>query len=177
VLLHDPHSLFKFKEHDVFIPFVTVEELDGKKAGSGDVNRNARQATRLIEEVLTAGACEGLRPEGYPLAGFNGGACSGSLLVQQELLGFLPNEFVHKNDNLYLAVLRHLVERKTHEQVIMVTKDLNLRIKARALGFVSEDYLHDHSIDDADLIYKGLRHVDEETLNRWGAGLKATKEG
>lgn len=160
VLLHDPYSIFRFAEHDVFIPFVTLEELDNKKAGSADVNRNARQATRLIEEVVSQ---EGDMSAGYPLKTVSGSSL-GRLFVQQHALPFLKNEHLRKNDNLYLSVLHHLSKDSRWEEVRMVSKDINLRIKARAMGFVAEDYRHDHAIEDADLIYKGLREMPEEAF-------------
>lgn len=162
VLLHDPNSLFKFAEHDLFIPFVTLEELDGKKAGPHDVNRNARQATRLLDEVVSQKS--GSMAEGYALSGFNGGQATGRLYVQREPLPFLSNEHIRKNDNLYLSVLAYLTDTRKSQQVVMVTKDLNLRIKAKAMGFAADDYLHDHAIEDADLMYAGLRHEDSETF-------------
>lgn len=160
VLLHDPYCLFRFAEHDIFVPFVTLEELDNKKAGSADVNRNARQATRLIEEVVSQ---EGDMSSGYALKTVSGTA-RGRLFVQQHGLPFLENEHLRKNDNLYLSVLHHLSKDARWDEVRMVSKDINLRIKARAMGFIAEDYRHDHAIEDADLIYKGLREVAEETF-------------
>ena len=171
VLLHDPYSILKFKEHDVYIPWVTIEELDGKKSGNLDLNRNARQATRLMEEVVSQAGFT--MESGFPLQPFNGGAATGRLCVQREALGFLPNEHVHKNDNLYLAVLDSLTKAQPGRPIVMVTKDLNLRIKARAMGFVCEDYRHDHALEDADLIYRGWRTVTEEALAQWGGVLES----
>lgn len=174
VLLHDPFSLCKFAEHDVFIPFVTLEELDSKKAGNLDLNRNARQATRLMDEVVSQP--DFTMDSGYPLAGFNGGHASGRLFVQRVALPFLAEEHVRKNDNLYLSVLRHLEETEAGKTVIMVTKDLNLRIKARAMGFTAEDYRHDHTVDDADLLYRGIQQVDANWFEQFGDALTSWKE-
>lgn len=174
VLLHDPFSLFKFAEHDLFIPFVTIEELDGKKAGNLDVNRNARQATRLLDDVVSQ---EGSSMDsGYPLEGYNGGHARGKLFVQRKSLPFLEEEHIRKNDNLYLSVLNHLTETQPNRVVVMVTKDLNLRIKARALGFSAEDYLHDHAVDDADHIYRGIRYVEDNWFEQFGDSLESWKE-
>lgn len=174
ILLHDPFSLFRFAEHDVYIPFVTIEELDGKKAGTLDVNRNARQATRLLDEVVSQAGH--IMSEGYPLSAFNGGQATGRLFVQSESLPFLAHEHVRKNDNLYLSVMRYLTDLKPGRDVVMVTKDLNLRIKARAMDFKSEDYLNDHAIEDADLIYRGIRHVEDDWLTVWGESIRCWKE-
>lgn len=175
VLLHDPYSVLKFKEHDVFVPFVTLEELDGKKSGNQDVNRNARQATRLLDEIVSQ---EGYTMEtGFPLDSFNGGHAKGRLYVQREALPFLSNEHIRKNDNLYLSVLDHLKRQHVGREVFMVTKDLNLRIKARAMGFTAQDYLHDHALEDADLIYRGWRQITDEQLTAWGDDLQSWKTG
>lgn len=174
VLLHDPYSVLKFAEHDVFIPFVTLEELDNKKAGAQDVNRNARQATRLIEDIVSQKGHDMVT--GYPLKTFNGGHATGRLFVQREALPFLANEHLRKNDNLYLSVLDHLQKQQPGREVRMVTKDLNLRIKARAMGFVAEDYRHDHAIEDADLIYRGWRAITEAEFAKWSDRLESWKQ-
>lgn len=157
VLLHDPYSILKFQEHNVYIPFVTIEELDNKKVGTQDINRNARATTRLMSEI--AESTYGDIETGFELLHHNGGHAKGRLFFQNKMLDFLPNEYIHKNDNLYLSVLHDLkTESSTAgskffgHQVIMVTKDLNLRIKATAMGFTAQDYMHDHAVEDADLL-------------------------
>lgn len=173
VLLHDPYSPIKFKEHDVYIPLVTIEELDNKKAGTSDVNRNAREATRLIEDITTQ--AEGSFAVGYPLEAFSGHK-DGRLLLQQEYIGYLQNDTVKKNDNLYLGVMEHLIARYPERKVVMVTKDLNLRVKARALGFNVEDYRHDHSVDDAKLFFRGIHEMNSEWLSSHGGDMKVSTE-
>lgn len=163
VLLHDPFSLFKFKDNDIYIPFVTIEELDNKKSGTSDVNRNARQATRLLDAIVTSGSKEELH-EGYSLKN-HAKEATGRLYVQTSLLDFLSNEHVKKNDNMYLSVLDFL--KKQGKKPVMVTKDLNLRIKAKALEYEAEDYKHDHAVEDSDFIYKGWRFVPEQELTSW----------
>lgn len=161
VLLHDPASALKFKEHDVYIPFVTIEELDNKKVGTQDINRNARAAIRLLDEISSSE--HGTTSTGFPLIHHNGGHATGRLHFQDISLPFLPNEHIHKNDNLYLSVLKFLQDKYPDTyQVVMVTKDLNLRIKAKAMGFFAEDYKHDHAIDDADLLTGSIIELDEE---------------
>lgn len=174
VLLHDPYSLLKFKEHDVYIPFVTLEELDNKKSGTLDINRHARQATQLMERIVSQ---QGYTMEsGYPLDDFNGGGATGKLFVQSKSLPYLADEHHHKNDNLYLSVLDHLTKATPGREVVMVTKDLNLRIKARALGFLAQDYLHDHAVEDADLIYRGWRELSTDEFNAWMKDVESWKE-
>lgn len=175
VLLHDPNCIFKFAEHDVYVPFVTLEELDGKKAGNQDVNRNARQATRLLEDVVSQPGYN--MTEGFPLADFNGRSASGKLFVQGIALPFLPNEHLHKNDNLYLSVLSHLTKQNPGREVRLVTKDLNLRIKARAMDFLAEDYRHDHAVEDSDLLYRGWRILSTEQWEVWSQDMDSWQDG
>lgn len=172
VLLHDPYSLFKFEEHDVYVPFVTIEELDGKKSGTQDLNRHARQATRNIEEAMQS-PCT---PDGgYPLAREGAAQPSGRLFVQDALLPFLAHEFDRKNDNLYLSVLSHL--QSSGWAPVMVTKDLNLRIKARAMGFCAQDYMHDHSVQDQDVVSSVIKTLPDDYLSVAGDQLTARSRG
>lgn len=172
VLLHDPLSVLKFMEHIVYIPMVTLEELDNKKQGTTDVNRNARESTRRIEEITTS--TEGSLEHGYDLSTFNGNVPGGLLMIQAAHLGFLEGETTHKNDNLYLAVLKHLEATYPHKVVVMVTKDLNLRVKARAMGHRAEDYRHDHAVEDAKIFFSGIhtRTNDWLQLEETGAEVK-----
>jgi PhoH-like ATPase len=159
ILLHDPYSLFKFDEHDVFIPWVTLEELDKHKVGTNDINRNARQATRLLEEITTQ---QGGFDTGFPLSEFNGRKATGKLWLQSVNIDPLEEAGVaKKNDNIFLAVVSHLKELSRTKTIVLVTKDLNLRVKARAMGFDSDDYLNDHAVEDSDLLYKGSRRLDD----------------
>lgn len=161
ILLHDPYSLFKFEEHDIYIPIVTVEELDNKKSGNTDVNRNARQATRAIAALMEAHG--GPLSEGVPLNA-TGNLCTGEMYIQHIDYGFNEGEHFRKNDNLYLKVLEELNSKNATEgrwsKIVMVSKDLNLRIKAQAQGFLAEDYLHDHAVEDADMLYSGIRKMN-----------------
>ena len=174
VLLHDPNSLFRFQEHDIFVPFVTLEELDKHKVGTNDINRNARQATRLLEEIT---AQKGTFITGFPLKEFNGRKATGKLFFQSENIA--PNEELgdsKKNDNMFLAVMTYLQEGASPRHAVLVTKDLNLRVKARALGFESEDYLNDHAIEDSDVLYSGYRTLDEAAFASISEDLDSWKE-
>lgn len=161
ILLHDPFALFKFEEHDVFIPMVTVEEMDNKKSGTADINRNARQATRSISVLMDEG--EGSIEEGFALNSL-GNLCSGRMYIETQQTKFDSDEHFQKNDNLYLVTLRELLKLNKQDgkwsKIVMVSKDLNLRIKAIAHGFLAEDYRHDHAVSDADLLYTGMKHLD-----------------
>lgn len=171
VLLHDPMSLFRFQEHDLYIPFVTLEELDNHKVGTQDLNRNARQATRSLEQITTQ---EGSFAKGFAIQDLSGRKAEGKLYMQSTVLNSTKSVFgPEKNDNKFLEVLEHLqITMKSHE-VTLVTKDLNLRVKARALGFASDDYLNDHAIEDSDLLYSGYRHLEENPFDIEGNVLQS----
>lgn len=175
VLLHDPYCVYKFEEQDIYVPFVTLEELDNKKSGRDDLNRNARQATRLLDEVVSQPT--GDMKKGYFLEGPSAGQAKGKLFVQCQSLEFLPQEHHRKNDNLFLAVLDHLAKSTSYKNVILVTKDLNLRIKARAMGFEAEDYKHDHAVEDADLIYRGWRDISQAEYDSWAEFMAFERDG
>jgi len=174
VLMHDPTSLFRFEEHDVFIPMTTLEELDNNKKGMSEVARNARQASRFMEELVAA-APDNIG-EGIPLSKRNG--ASGKLFLQTEAIpgdlppGLLPG----RNDNQILAVVMHLAERQPGRQVILVSKDINMRIKARALRLAAEDYFNDKVLEDSDLLYTGIRELPEDFWDRHGKGMESWQE-
>jgi len=174
VLMHDPTSLFRFEEHDVFIPMTTLEELDNNKKGMSEVARNARQASRFMEELVAA-APDSIG-EGIPLSKRNG--ASGRLFLQTEAIpgdlppGLLPG----RNDNQILAVVMHLAERQSGRQVILVSKDINMRIKARALRLAAEDYFNDKVLEDSDLLYTGIRELPEDFWDRHGKGMESWQE-
>src|SRR5499427_9244585 len=80
VLMHDPTSLFRFQEHDVYLPMVTLEELDDNKKGMSEVARNTRQASRFLDEIVSQG--EGDIESGYSLKGKSAGEALGRLFLQ-----------------------------------------------------------------------------------------------
>ena len=178
VLMHDPMSLFSFKEHDVFLPIMTLEELDDHKKGNTEVARNVRQVTRLIDQMLEESETE--IKKGVSLNKPSGGSASGNLLLQvEEMQGKLPDSFPKgKGDHQILSVVTHLVNAPGYEdrEVILVTKDLNMRIKARALGATVQDYLSDKVIEDADLLYTGMHNLPPDFWETHGEGVQADRD-
>jgi len=156
VLMHDPTSLFRFEEHDLYIPMATLEELDGNKKGMSEVSRNARQASRYLDELV--GGQQGDITDGIPLSDHGDKAASGRLFLQTEAInGDLPARLPSgKADNQIIGVVKHLQETHAKRQVILVSKDINMRIKARALGLAAEDYFNDKVLEDSDLLYTGI---------------------
>ncbi len=176
VLMHDPTSLFRFEEHDIFVPIMTLEELDANKRGMSEVARNARQASRTMDEIVTASQ-DGIR-EGIPLLEPSHGLASGKLFLQAEAINFeLPEVLpTAKGDNQILAVVMHLAERHPGRPVILVSKDINMRIKARALGVDAQDYFNDKVLEDTDLLYSGSRELAPDFWETHGKGIESWKE-
>lgn len=178
VLMHDPMSIFSFEEHDVFLPIMTLEELDNHKKGNTEVARNVRQVTRLIDQILEESETE--IKQGVSLRSASAGSAAGRLFLQvEEMNGKIPDSFPRgKGDHQILSVMTHLVEAEQYKdcQVILVTKDLNMRIKARALGVKVQDYLSDKVIEDADLLYTGMHDLPADFWETHGDGVLAKKE-
>lgn len=154
VLLHDPSSIFRFQEHDIFLPMVALEELDHHKKGMTEVARNARQVSRTLDDLCSE-AHDLLA--GIPLDRLGNKDATGQLWFQTSKLDdplniTLPDG---KADNMILSVVQSLHNQFPARAVILVSKDINMRLKARALGLKAEDYLNDHSVEDSDLIYEG----------------------
>ena len=179
VLMHDPTSVFHFEEHDVYLPMLTLEELDANKKGMTEVARNARQTSRFLDELVTAQALRGTIAEGIPLAEKSGGAATGRLFLQTEAITMpLPTSLASgKTDNHIIAVVMQLSRAHPRRSVILVSKDINMRIKAHALGLAAEDYFNDKVLEDTDLLYSGLRDLPADFWDRHGKGIESWQQG
>lgn len=156
VLLHDPTALLRFEEHDIYLPLVVLEELDRHKKGVADLARNARQVTRMLDEVLKHGSMR----TGFPLEQVSGGQATGTLyFAAAEQDSDMPGLSTEKADNQILACARNLLRRQTG--VVLVTKDINLRVKAMACDVPAQDYRSDRVITDEDLLPTGFMEIDE----------------
>ena len=177
VLMHDPTSLFRFEEHDIYLPILTLEELDNNKKGVTEVARNARQVSRFLDELVTA-TPDGI-VEGIPLSEKSGGAATGRLYLQTEVITtVLPASLANgKADNQILAVVMHLQHLHTKRNVILVSKDINMRIKARALGIAAEDYFNDKVLEDTELLYSGMRELPADFWDKHGKGMESWQQG
>ncbi|MBI2509833.1 MAG: PhoH family protein [Betaproteobacteria bacterium] len=177
VLMHDPTSLFRFEEHDLYIPMATLEELDNNKKGMSEVSRNARQASRYLDEMITHGA--GGIAGGIELAAHGDKSATGRLYLQTEAInGELPARLASgKSDNQILAVVMHLQELHPQRPVILVSKDINMRIKAHALGLAAEDYFNDKALEDTDLLYTGARALPADFWDRHGKDMESWQQG
>ncbi len=176
VLMHDPTSLFRFEEHDIFVPMMTLEELDNNKKGMSEVARNARQASRLLDDIVSADEHDIKR--GIALTRPSRELASGRLFLQTEAINdavpaSLPTA---KADNQIIAVALHLSEKFPKRPVILVTKDINMRIKARALGLDAQDYFNDKVLEDSDLLYTGARELPADFWDSHGKDMQSWKQ-
>ncbi|MCK9987369.1 MAG: PhoH-like ATPase [Azoarcus sp.] len=176
VLMHDPTSLFRFEEHDVFVPIMTLEELDNNKKGMSEVARNARQASRMMDDIVSS--CPADIADGIELKAPSRDLATGKLFLQTEAINMaLPAALpTAKGDNQILAVVMHLAERFPKRPVILVSKDINMRIKARALGLDAQDYFNDKVLEDTDLLYTGWRELPPDFWDTHGKGMESWKE-
>jgi len=163
VFLHDPHSFLRFADNDVAVPFVTLEELDKHKLGTDDINRNARAAIRLLEQATQQ---SGSFAEGFSLKALNGGGATGRLYLLQDPAD-VKIIIDGKADNRILSQMMSLLESRSPDTVVLVSKDINLRVKARAMNFKAEDYLHDQAVEDTDLLPAGFRYFSHDELERY----------
>ncbi|WP_256646841.1 PhoH family protein [Thermomonas paludicola] len=177
VLMHDPTALFKFEEHDVYLPMQVMEELDNGKKGTSEASRNARQVSRFLNELIEAhgstditGGISLQRPKGLKLRGadsigklrfqvgdFDAGRRFGTVIPDNQILG---------------AILA-LKESEPGAPVVFVSKDINLRIKASIAGIPNEDYENDRALDDFNLLYTGATALPEDFWQRHGKDLRS----
>jgi PhoH-like ATPase len=175
VLMHDPSSLFRFEEHDVYLPMVTLEELDNNKKGMTEVARNARQASRNLEEIVGTSLVD--LEKGCPLAINGNKHISGRLFLQTDAVHIeLPGLAGSKADNQILAVVADLQKKHPKRQVILVSKDINIRIKARAIGVSAEDYFNDKVLEDTDLLYTGMKELPADFWEKHSKAMESWQD-
>jgi PhoH-like ATPase len=166
ILMHDPTAIYRFEEHDIYLPMVVLEELDMHKTGLSEVARNVRQTNRILVDLM-ANVTHKEIAAGLPIPGHLSGQeakPNGRLFFQtgdfeQLVPASLPG---HKADNSILATALGLQKTRTDRLVVIVSKDINLRIKAGILGIPAEDYYNDQVLDDVNLLHSGLHLVDND---------------
>ena len=177
VLMHDPTALFKFEEHDVYLPMQVMEELDNGKKGTSESSRNARQVSRFLNELIEAHGSTDVtrgialqRPGGLQLRGAASTGClrfqTGNFDAGKRFGAVVP-------DNAILGAILALKDEQPDADVVFVSKDINLRIKASIAGIASEDYENDRALDDFSLLYTGATPLPEDFWQRHGKDLKS----
>jgi PhoH-like ATPase len=180
ILMHDPTAIYRFEEHDIYLPMVVLEELDNHKMGISEVARNVRQTNRMLVELM-ANATHQQIVEGLPIPKFSGAQQtkgSGKLFFQtDDFEQIRPTSLPgHKVDNSILATAMGLQQRHKTQQVILISKDINLRIKAGIVGIVAQDYFNDQVLDDVDLLHSGLHILENDFWDTHGKDVEAWQE-
>lgn len=184
VLMHDPTSIFRFEEHDVYLPMTVLEELDAHKKGLSEASRNVRQVSRFLDDMMRDATKEQI-DKGLPLPNeFSGNhgqkPSTGRLFFQtRQLANVLPDTLPGSgggNDNAILAQTLALQNEQRDVRVILVSKDINLRIKAAVLGVHAEDYYSDKTLEDTDVLYSGMTALPADFWERHGKDMRSWKE-
>ena len=186
VLMHDPSSLFRFQEHDLFIPMVVLEELDAAKKGTSEVSRNARQVSRFIDDLIR-GVDHAQIEQGLELPSFPGAANarnaaelspSGRLFFQTKIPdGSLPDMLPgNKPDNSILLTALSIHSQHPDRRITLVSKDINLRIKAAVAGVHTEDYRNDKVLDDVDLLRTGYSELPHDFWQTHGEQMESWQD-
>jgi len=182
ILMHDPTAMFRFKEHDIFLPMIVLEELDNHKKGNSEVARNARQTSRFLDELMHDATPDdieaglSLNPANLTLT--NGYSGTGRLFFQTtHMLHKLPDTLPgNKADNDILGTTLALQNSFEDTNVTLVSKDINLRIKASILGINAEDYHNDQVLEDVELLYNGTDGLDESFWESHGKEMDSWQE-
>jgi PhoH-like ATPase len=180
ILMHDPSALFHFHDNDIYLPMVVLEELDDHKTGLSEVARNVRQVNRIMMELMTNIPHEEI-VQGIPLSHHalqKPGRKVGRLFFQtEEFEGLvslpLPG---HKADNTLLATAVALKQKVKNRQVVIISKDINLRIKAGILGIPAEDYYNDQVVEDLSLLHSGLHILEEDFWEKHTKNMEVWQE-
>ncbi len=176
VLIHDPTAILRFDEHDVYLPIVVLEELDHVKVGMSEIARNVRQVSRLLDELVEK--ANGDITRGVKLPSASPDLETGRLHFHMEAVhSHLPNGMnVNNPDNTLLGITLDLGKSHPDREVVLVSKDINLRIKAHALGIHAEDYTNDQVLDDANLLYTGKEQLDPDFWETHSKDMESWKE-
>ena len=181
VLMHDPTALFRFQEHDIFLPMVVLEELDAGKKGVSEAARNVRQVSRFLDDMMRAASKAEIdaglviqnlqNPAGAAVTG-------GRLFFQTEALpSLLPDSLPgNKPDNYILGTTLALQQRYPEARVALVSKDINLRIKAAVVGIHAEDYFNDKALDDLDLLFTGMEELPKDFWDKHSKDMESWQQ-
>lgn len=158
VLLHDYSCIYNFQDNDIVIPIVALEELDHFKKGNDQINFNAREFTRVLDHFIQ---------DEIPTNGISLGKNKGKLFIEtgKPFSKELATSFKeHTPDHRILSIATYLKNKNPKRKVVLVTKDINLRIKAKSLGLFAEDYTTD-KVQDMKTIHKGIETIENVDVN------------
>ena len=180
IFMHDPTAISRFEEHDIYLPMVVLEELDKHKTGISEVARNVRQTNRMLVELMANTTHEQII-SGLPIPSYhsaNNHKTGGKLFFQTDdfehcLPASLPG---HNVDNTLLETALSLQKKRPNQQVVIISKDINLRIKAGILGIPAEDYYNDQVMDDVNLLHSGIHILDNAFWDTHSKNMESWKE-
>jgi PhoH-like ATPase len=188
VLIHDPSAIYRFDEHDIHLPMVVLEELDVLKKGMSEPARNARQASRFLDRLMQGKSHLAIE-EGLALPPLvrhdeeapDAPARAGRLYFQTRTAGDqrqLPDGLPGSTpDNAILGAALNLQSQYPDARITLVSKDINLRIKASVLGINAEDYYNDRTLSDSDVLYAGIASLDADFWEQHGEQMESWQEG
>ncbi len=175
VLFHDPKSLFKFAEHDIYLSLHVLEDLDHNKKGMSEIARNARQASRILDSLIQQ--CPDGLENGIPLKNNeHGEMATGKFYLQTDPIdNYISNEIPFEKDgNQIISLVKQIQENHLNRTVILVSKDINMRIKAKVLGLLTQDYFNDQVADSSERLRSGIQELSEtfdidveNSLEKW----------
>lgn len=167
VLLSDPNSIRNFEDNDLIIPMMVLEELDKHKGRSDEVGRNCREVTRTLDSLSENQSYK----DGIDLAG---GGTLRILSCSQEYKQLLPPELGYGTsvDNMIIGFVMQVMQ--TNPNVILVSKDINVRVKCSSLGIQAEDYLSNKISNNVDSLYTGVKVIEtsEKVIDSFYQGKK-----
>ncbi|CAM3796204.1 PhoH family protein [Parendozoicomonas haliclonae] len=166
VLIHDPNSPLNFEENKVIIPITVLEELDKLKNGKQTIAADCRQAIRLIDSIVGPATPEEMEL-GIPISRDEKLPPQGTLSIQMHSApANVTTLTTDLNDNRIINDICHLKRENPDDDFVLVTKDINMRLKARGCGLMAEDYQSDRQIDDVSLLPKGFVELDGSLWDR-----------
>ena len=179
ILMHDPSALYRFADNDIYLPMVVLEELDNHKTGLSEIARNVRQTNRMLDELVNGASHEQI-VAGLPISHLlhadaqNGGR----LFFQTDDFEHIRPSLLpgHKVDNSLLETARGLQKKYHGRSIVIVSKDINLRIKAGILGIPAEDYYNDQVLDDVSLLHRGLHVLGNDFWDTHAKDMSAWQE-
>ncbi|MCH9755922.1 MAG: PhoH family protein [Gammaproteobacteria bacterium] len=180
ILMHDPTAIYHFDEHNVYLAMVVLEELDQHKTGLSEVARNVRQTNRMLVELMNNASHQTLS-EGLPLSGAlatdSTKRCGRLFFQTDDVEQVLPQSLPgHNVDNTLLGIALGLQKKHPNQDIVIVSKDINLRLKAGILGISAEDYHNDQVLDDVNLLHSGLHHLSDDFWEAHAKDMNAWKE-
>jgi len=164
VYLTDANAIFTYGTNDIVIPLKVLEEIDNHKKRQDSVGSNARRIIRILDS---------LREKGSLYKGVRIAKGKGILLAKASDKSVLPKDFdFNIPDNEIISIALNERKRNLNRKVIMVSRDINMRVKCDALGLLCKDYITNQVVKDTEALYKGFRThlVDNEFIDQFYSG-------